>query len=182
MSRFYRIKRHFLIRLLSALGFGSVIAYSICSCDSKPVSQDVKQSDTQVDSEANKEIEFQIEVTPSDAEVYILENNTETLLSSKSPCTNKSSHVGSLFINTKMCTYRFDTAKNSVGLKISARDHKSEYRVITKDTNPKIKVDLQHQEYRPQIRDTEYRAKMPDLDLDKPDIRPTRYRARTVKH
>ena len=33
MSWFYQKKRMFLIRLLQALGFGSVIAYSICSCD-----------------------------------------------------------------------------------------------------------------------------------------------------
>ncbi len=33
MSWFYQKKKMFLIRLLKALGFGSVIAYSICSCD-----------------------------------------------------------------------------------------------------------------------------------------------------
>ena len=182
MNRLYQIKRHFLIRLLSVLGFGSVIAYSICSCESKPVSQDVKQSETQVAPEANKEIVFQIEVTPSDAEVYILENNTETLLSKQSPC-----------------TYRFDTAKNSVGLKITAPDHKPGYRVITKDTYPQIIIelepivkqqpiighrplkDIEHRpvkdiEHRP-VKDIEHRP-VKDIKIRKPEMRNTTYRAR----
>ena len=158
MSWFYQIKRHLLIRLLSALGFGGMIAYSICSCDSKPVTQDVKQSDTQVAPEANKEIEFQIEVTPSDAEVYILENNTEILLSKQSPC-----------------TYRFDTAKNSVGLKLTAPDHKPGYRVITKDTYSQIKIELE-----PVVKPQPIIEHKPlkDIKPTKPKLRNSAYRAR----
>lgn len=39
MSWFYRIKRHFLIKVLGALGFGSVVGFCIVSCDAKPASQ-----------------------------------------------------------------------------------------------------------------------------------------------
>ena len=149
MNWFYQKKKRFLIRLIKALGFGSVIAYSICGCDSKPVSQNVKQSDTQTAPEANKEIVFQIEVTPSNAEVYILENNTETLLSGQSPY-----------------TYRFDTAKNSVGLKITAPSHNPGYGVITKDTSPQIKIELKPEpEPKPELRPTKYRARMPKTNF-----------------
>ena len=35
MNWFYQKKKRFLIRLLRALGFGSVIAYSICGCEQR---------------------------------------------------------------------------------------------------------------------------------------------------
>ena len=47
MSWFYQKKRMFLIRLLQALGFGSVIAYSICSCDSKPNADQTNKPESQ---------------------------------------------------------------------------------------------------------------------------------------
>jgi len=167
MNRIYQIKRRFLIRLLSALGFGGVIAYCVCSCDSRPVSQDVRQADAQDvadDSQAvpdvNKEIEFQIEFTPADAEVYILENNTETLLSKQSPC-----------------TYRFDTAKNSVGLKITAPGHKPRFMVINKDTNTQIKLELEPKD------STQIKRKIiNDIKPKNNDIRQRKYPVRKKKY
>ena len=48
----YQQKRMFLIRLLKALGYGSVIAYSICSCDKTSTVPDPppQKSDSATDS------------------------------------------------------------------------------------------------------------------------------------
>ena len=79
MNWFNKIKRMFLIKLLRALGFGSVIAYSICGCDSKSASVDVQKPDSVQESQtANSTAETQpVEEPKTDAPVVDTQENAE---------------------------------------------------------------------------------------------------------
>ena len=151
MNYLYRAKRNLLIRLLNALGFGGVIAYCICSCDSKPEDKTIKAIDSQrvtdntakasdskspiiiVDQDVEKkpipkdvsELEFTIEYPPPDAHVTI-EKEKLTICQS-SPC-----------------LYKFKLDRRYEKLTISAPGYNPHYMLIDKEdfTDSPIKVTL----------------------------------------
>ena len=70
MSWFYKFKRHFLIKLISALGFGGTVAFCIVGCDTKPANNAEEQKTSPEETtDAETQPKTDAETATQDAEV-----------------------------------------------------------------------------------------------------------------
>ncbi len=165
MSWFYQKKRIFLIRLLKTLGFGSVIAYSICSCE------DAKIRPT--------EYRARMDVAPDRQQSSDLQGSSDNAAEKKPGENQPAQNPNADTQNTDSTAAPNADSPTDANANPQNAGNAADPNAKPASDNAQNANQARPPKNKPAIRQTEYRARIPDLVREdpKPKKRATKYLA-----